>query len=87
MKEAPTKRQLAFRANQRNRSLARLSLFLAAVGFLFGFVRPALAGPKPATTIPVLVYNYAKVPPTILATAEREAFRILGAAGVRVPMS
>jgi hypothetical protein len=31
-----------------------------------------------------LVYNYAEVPHAILATAEREAFRIFGAAGVRV---
>ena len=84
MKAAPANRQLAFRANRRNRSLARLSLFLAAVGFVFGLVRPALAGPKPATTIPVLVYNYAEVSPATLATAEREAFKILGAAGVQV---
>jgi hypothetical protein len=84
MKEAPTNRQLGFRANQRNRSLARLSLFLAAVVFVFGFVRPALAGPKPATTIPVLVYNYAELSPATLASAEREAFKILGAAGVQV---
>jgi len=84
MKEAPTNRQLGFRANQRNRSLARLSLVLAALGFVFGLVRPALAGPKPATTITVLVYNYAEVSPGTLASAEREAFKILGAAGVQV---
>ena len=84
MKVAATDRHSTFRANQHNRVQARLSLVLASLGFVFGFARPALAGPKQAITIPVLVYNYAKVPPTILATAEREAFRILGAAGVRV---
>jgi len=84
MKVAATDRHSAFRANQHNRVLARLSLVLAALGFVLGFARPALAGPKQANTISVLVYNYAEVPHPILATAEREAFRILGAAGVRV---
>ena len=84
MKVAATDRHSAFRANQHNRVLARLSLVLAALGFVLGFARPTLAGPKQANTISVLVYNYAEVPHPILATAEREAFRILGAAGVRV---
>jgi hypothetical protein len=84
MRIATTDRQSALRARQHNRTLARLSLVLAAFGFVFGFARRASAGPKPATTIPVLVYNYAEVPRAILTTAEREAFRILGAAGVRV---
>src|SRR5258705_12397126 len=84
MKVAATDRQSAFRPNQQNRVLARLSLVLAALGFVFGFARPALAGPKQATTIPVLVYNYVEAPPAILTTAEREAFRILSTAGVRV---
>ena len=75
---------MGFRPNQQNRVLARLSFILAALGFVFGFARPALAGPEQATTIPVLVYNYVEVPYAILTTAEREAFRILGSAGVRV---
>ena len=83
MKATTTDRQLGFRANQRNRSPARLSLVLA-LGFVFGFVRPTLGGPKPAASVTVLVYNYAEASPATLATAEREAFKILGAAGVRV---
>jgi hypothetical protein len=84
MKVATTDRQLGFGANQRNRVLPGLSIVLAALGFVFGFVRPTLAGPKPATTIKVLVYNYAEISPATLATAQREAFRILGAAGLQV---
>ena len=60
------------------------SLVLAALGFVFGFVRPTLSGPKPTASVTVLVYNYAGVSPPTLATAEREAFKILGAARVRV---
>ena len=84
MKVAAADRHSAFRPNQHNRVLARLSLVVAALGFVVGFARPALAGPKQATTILVLVYNYAEVPHAILTAAEREAFRIFGAAGVRV---
>src|SRR5262249_36632706 len=83
--KVPTNDSLsAFRANQHNRALARLSLVLAALGFVFGFPRTALAGSKPTATITVLVYNYAQVSTAILATAEREAFKIFGAAGVRI---
>jgi hypothetical protein len=84
MKVAATDRQLGFRANQRNRFPARLNLVLAALDFVFGFVRPTLSESKPAASVTVLVYNYAKVSPAILARAEREAFKILSAAGVRV---
>ena len=84
MKATTADRQLRFRANQRKRCLARLRLVLAALGFVFGFVRPTLSEPKPAASLTVLVYNYAEVSPATLATAEREAFKILGAAGVRV---
>lgn len=84
MKATTSDRQFGFRANQRKRSLARSSLVLAALGFVFGFVRPTLSGPKPAASLTVLMYNYAEVSPATLATAEREAFKILGAAGVRV---
>ena len=84
MKATTAYPQLAFRANQRNRSLARLSLVLAALGFVFGFVRPTLSGTKPAASLTVLVYNYAEVSPATLGSAEREAFKILGDAGVRV---
>lgn len=84
MKVATNDSPSAFRANQHNRALARLSLVLAALGFVFGFPRTALAGPKPTATITVLVYNYAQASTAILATAEREAFKIFGAAGVRV---
>lgn len=84
MKIATTDRRSTLRAGQHNRALARLSLVLAALGFIFGFARPALAGPKPTTTISVLVYNYAEVPRVILTTAERQAFKLLGWAGVRV---
>ena len=79
-----TDRQLGFRPNQRNRSIARLRLVLAALGFVFGFVRPTFSGPKPAASLTVLVYNYAQVSPATLASAEREAFKILGDAGVRI---
>jgi hypothetical protein len=61
-----------------------LSLVLAVPGFVFGFVRPTLSGTKPAASLTVLVYNYAEVSPATLASAEREAFKILGDAGVRV---
>src|ERR1700720_1317167 len=39
--------------------------------------------PAPATTITVLVYNYVHVSHATLAAAEREANKILGAAGVQ----
>jgi len=82
MKVAATDRRSAIRANQRNRALTRLSL--AALGVVFGFPGSTLAGAKPVATITILVYNYAQVPPGIFAAAEREAFRILDAARVRV---
>jgi hypothetical protein len=84
MKATATDRRLGFRANQRKLSLARPSLVLAALSFVFGFVQPTLSGPKPATSLTVLIYNYAEVSPATLAAAEREAFKILGAADVRV---
>jgi hypothetical protein len=84
MKAPTADRHLGFRTNRRNRSIARLSLGLAALGFVFGFVRPTLSGTKPAASLAVLVYNYAEVSPVTLATAEREAFKILGDAGVQV---
>ena len=84
MKATTTDRKLGFRPNQHNCAVARLSLVLLALGFVFAFVRPTLSGPKPAASVTVLVYNYAEVSPATLATAEREAFKILGAAGVRV---
>lgn len=65
--------------------MKRLSrICLASVCILAVWASGHADGRKQATTIPVLVYNYAEVPRTILATAERQAFRILGAAGVRV---
>ena len=48
MKAANSDRHSAFRANQRNRALARLSL--AALGVVVGFPRSTLAGPKPGAT-------------------------------------
>jgi hypothetical protein len=84
MKATTTDRQLGFRANHRNRSMVRLSLVLATLGSVFGFVRPTLSEPQPAASLTVLVYNYAEVSPAILASAEREAFKILRDAGVRV---
>ena len=45
--------------------------------------KPAF-GAEPAATTTVLVYNHARVSLAILAAAEREAGRILDAAGVRI---
>ena len=61
--------------------LLRLSFSLGALNLVWAFPKLALAGePTPA----VLVYNYARVSPVILAAAEREAGKILDAAGVRI---
>ena len=74
----------AFRTNQHiGRLLFHVSLCLAALNLVWTFPKSAFAAESAATTT-VLVYNQAHVSPGILSTAEREAGRILGAAGVRV---
>lgn len=59
----------------------RLGFSLGALSLVCAFPKSAFAGEPTAT---VLVYNYARVSRSILARAEREARRVLGAAGVRI---
>ena len=59
----------------------RMSFSLVALNLVWAFPKLAFAGEPTAT---VLVYNYARTSPAILAAAEREAGRILNAAGVRL---
>ena len=61
--------------------LLRLSVSLGALHLVWAFPELAFAGEPTAT---VLVYNYALVSPAIVTAAEREAGRILDAAGVRI---
>lgn len=63
------------------RVLLRLSFSLGALHLVWAFPKLAFAGEPTAT---VLVYNHAKVARSILVAAEREAGRILDAAGVRI---
>jgi hypothetical protein len=51
-------------------------------GFAFSETAPA-ADSDPTPTITVRIYNYSQASPAILTGAEREAHRILGAAGLR----
>jgi hypothetical protein len=60
LKAANSVRHSAFRANQRNRALARLSL--AALGVVVGFPRSALAGPDPAFGAVVTIENPKDLP-------------------------
>jgi hypothetical protein len=62
--------------------------FVVAVGSIvtmgFAFPETAFAGGNdPIPTITVKIYNYSQAAPAILTRAEREAGRILGAAGLR----
>jgi len=69
MKTANSDWHSAFRANQRNRALARLSL--AALGVVVGFPALTLAGPEPAATnkpddlTSVVVMDTADAPGTV----------------------
>jgi hypothetical protein len=63
------------------RLVLRLSFSLGALNLVWALPKLTFAGEPTAT---VLVYNHAHVAPSILAAAEREAGRILGAAGVRI---
>jgi len=78
-------RQPTTRATRRgHQSILRLSLVQVALGLVFlafPLSLHAQSEPGPATTITVLVYNYVRVSPGMLAAAEREANKILGAAG------
>lgn len=65
------------------RLLLLLSFSLGAPNLVWAMPKPAF-GAEPAATTTVLVYNHARVSPAILAAAEREAGRILDAAGVRI---
>jgi hypothetical protein len=61
--------------------------FVVAVGLIvtMGFAFPETAfagGHDPIPTITVKIYNYSQAAPAILTRAEREAGRILGAAGL-----
>jgi hypothetical protein len=78
-------RQSAVRATRpRRRTLAGLNLALAAFSIgVLTFPASIFAKEEPTVNIPVLVYNYAKVAPGILAGAEHQAGRILSQAGVR----
>ena len=61
--------------------LLRLSFSLGALNLVWAAPKSTFAGEPTAT---VLVYNYARVSSAIVAAAEREAGRILDAAGVRI---
>ena len=61
--------------------LLRLSFSLGALNLVWPFPKLAFAEEPTAT---VLVHNYRRVSPAIVTAAEREAGRILDAAGVRV---
>ena len=63
------------------RVLLRLSFSLGALHLVWAFPKLAFAGEPTAT---VLVYNHAHLARSILVAAEREAGRILDAAGVRI---
>lgn len=65
------------------RLLLLLSFSLGALNLVWAMPKAAF-GAEPAATTTVLVYNHARVSPAILAAAEREAGRILDAAGVRI---
>ena len=47
MTATTTDRPLGFRAHRRDHALARLSLVLAVLGFVFDVVRPTRSGTKP----------------------------------------
>jgi len=84
MDTASMGRKGAVRTNQHNgRLLLHVSFCLAVPNLVWTFPKSAFAAESAATTT-VLVYNHAHVSPGILSTAEHEAGRILGAAGVRV---
>jgi hypothetical protein len=58
---------------------------LVATALLFAaLILPVYAFGGPPTAVTVLVYNYTQASPSTLAAAEREATRILGAAGAAV---
>ena len=63
--------------------LLRLSFCVGLLNLVWVFPKSAF-GAEPAATTTVLVYNQAGVSRSILAAAEREAGRILDAAGVRI---
>jgi len=76
-------RRIDAKAKRRDRlTLVCLRAVLAALGVLLIVPRSAFAGPEPAVTVTVRLYNYAQVSPAILARAEREASTILDAAGL-----
>ena len=82
MAVANTDRKGAIGATPRiGRLLLRLSFSLGALNVVWALPKPAFAGEPTAT---VLVYNQAHVASSILAAAEREAGKILDAAGVRI---
>lgn len=79
---AETDRKRAIGATRHmGRLVLRLSFSLGALNLVWALPKLTFAG-EPAAT--VLVYNHAGVSRSILAGAEREAGRILGAAGVRI---
>jgi len=84
MKIASAGWQSAVGASRQNRVPTGFCLVLAGLGAIFSSPGSALAESKPAATINVLVYNYAKVPSGVLATAQREAQKILAAAGALI---
>ena len=63
------------------RLVLRLSFSLGALNLVWALPKLTFAGEPTAT---VLVYNYARVSTTILTAAEREAGRIVDAAGVQI---
>src|SRR5215472_9364215 len=82
MDTASIGRNRAVRTNRHiGRLLLRVNLSLVALSLLWTFLKSASATESAATTT-VLVYNNAHVSPGILSAAEREAGRILDAAGV-----
>jgi hypothetical protein len=84
MDTATIDRKGTVRRNQHiGRLLLHVSLCLGTLNFLWSFPKSAFATESGPTTT-VLVYNQAHVSPGVLSTAEHEAGRILGAAGVRV---
>ncbi|HET6175785.1 MAG TPA: hypothetical protein VFE61_02555 [Candidatus Sulfotelmatobacter sp.] len=72
-------------ASQTQRFILRFGIAWASMAFwIFAFPIHARCQSRPAATITVLVYNYARVSETTLVAAEHEANRIVGIAGARV---
>ena len=71
---------------RRGRLLSGMILAAAGLGGILGFIFPRAAmagGGDPFPTVMIRVYNYSQASPRVLTRAEREAGRILDAAGLR----